>query len=379
MKRLTHIFITAPLLVGFLIAASEKPLEVLWNDPGPVEQLDFEGGPGGRFKAPRPPFAFVREELSGTTAKIYVTDVAGATWVAKWGSEGRAEVFASRLVWAAGYFASPTYWVPVGQITGIHGLTRAKSWVQRDGTFVDARFKLEDPPRLKGHDWAFTNNPFMGTRELNGLKILLMLTSNWDSKDARDIDQNGSNTAIFQRVIDGNPALVYAFTDWGASMGKWGGVMSRSKWNCTGYSEQSADLVKGVNDSLIEWGYKGQHTQDVAGDIPISDVRWLLQYIGRISDEQIQAGLQASGATPEDVTCFSRAIRNRLDQLHRIAGTDDAKSQSPEHAFAIPLSSGLSANTSAWSFRAVTVSTAQISNCRPADIPAQRRPKRGAG
>ena len=33
------------------------------------------------------------------------------------------------------------------------------------------------------HSWAWNDNPFVGTRELNGLKILMMLLSNWDNKD----------------------------------------------------------------------------------------------------------------------------------------------------------------------------------------------------
>ena len=47
------------------------------------------------------------------------------------------------------------------------------------------------------HSWAWNENPFVESHELNGLKILLMLLSNWDNKDVRDIAR-GSNTAIFE-------------------------------------------------------------------------------------------------------------------------------------------------------------------------------------
>ena len=47
------------------------------------------------------------------------------------------------------------------------------------------------------HGWAWHDNPFVGTPELNGLKILMMLMSNWDNKDVRDVAR-GSNTAIFE-------------------------------------------------------------------------------------------------------------------------------------------------------------------------------------
>ena len=40
-----------------------------------------------------------------------------------------------------------------------------------------------------------------------------------------------------------------------------------------------------------------------------------LQYIGRISDLQISATLRAAGATPEEVKCFGKAFRDRINQL----------------------------------------------------------------
>jgi hypothetical protein len=48
-------------------------------------------------------------------------------------------------------------------------------------------------------------------------------------------------------------------------------------------------------------------------------VRWLYQYAGRITDAQLGDGLRASGATPEEIDTFTRAIRARLDTLKRIA------------------------------------------------------------
>jgi len=175
-----------PLTLFVLLATnpSHPTVETLWRDPGAVEKLDFVGGPGGRSNAPQGPFTFVKEDLGGTTPKIKVTDAKGVTWIAKWGSEVHPEVFASRMVWAAGYFVAPSYYVPEGKIIGAKGLTRAKGRLDREGNFKEARFKWKEP-KFKGHDWAFINNPFLGTKELHGLKIMLMLTSNWDSKDAR--------------------------------------------------------------------------------------------------------------------------------------------------------------------------------------------------
>src|SRR5262245_53718441 len=82
---------------------------ILWHDPGEVEKLDFVGGVGGRDQAPKPPFTFEEEILSGTNPKVRVKDAGGTKWAVKFGTEARAEVFSTRMAWAAGYFVEPSY------------------------------------------------------------------------------------------------------------------------------------------------------------------------------------------------------------------------------------------------------------------------------
>lgn len=296
-----------------------KAINILWHDPGRVEALDFANGVGGRATAPRPPFRFLDEDMSGSNPKLKVRDARGAEWSVKWSEEAKPEVFASRLAWACGYIAQPEYFVPAGQIVGVKHLTRAAAAVQPDGSFRDARFQLrtKSPKFLKHHNWAWNYNPFVGTKELNGLKVLMMLTSNWDNKDARDIDRD-SNLAIFETSKHPREYL-YFVADWGASMGKWGRVYNRSKWDCKGYTEQTPTLVKGVRNGLVEWSYVGQRTEDAVKGIQVSDVAWLMRYLGRITDAQLRAGLRASGATPDETECFTRAVRTRIDELRRVA------------------------------------------------------------
>jgi hypothetical protein len=45
-----------------------------------------------------------------------------------------------------------------------------------------------------------------------------------------------------------------------------------------------------------------------------------MQYLGRINDEQIRGALVASGATPAETVCFVSAVRDRIEQLRRVAG-----------------------------------------------------------
>jgi hypothetical protein len=335
MKRKPFLKSTFPILIVCALAVSLVPASgqakrrpgespaavatkapVLWRDPGNVESLDFTNGPGGSRNAPRPPFTFVEEDTGGTNPKIKVTDAAGHNWGVKWGSEIHGEVFSSRLLWATGYFVEPSYYVKSSRVQGVKDAGRAEKYLKSDGSFTDARFELKDKGITKQTDkesWSWDSNPFKGTRELNGLKIMVMLTSNWDPKDQAD-DQ--SNTAIYTMRTG---EVLYVISDWGATMGKWGGVFSREKWDCDGYASQTKKFVTGVEGTVVKFGYDGKKQSDIREGIRVSDVKWLLGYLGRITDAQIRDGLAASGATPEEVSCFATSIRERINQLKRAA------------------------------------------------------------
>ncbi len=299
-----------------LAAPSGKP--VLWRDPGAVERLDLVGGAAGRQGAPKAPFTFIEESLSGTNPKVKIKDAAGVQWTMKFGSEVNAETFASRLVWAVGYFVEPAYFVPSGKVEGVAGASfkrvKREHLDPKTGQFAEARFERQkDKGVTKFEDeqsWYWEQNPFVGTKELKGLKVMLMLVSNWDNKDARDAGR-GSNTSIFQYPNEAR----YLVTDWGGAMGKWGGVLSREKWDCKGFTGQSKDFIKGVKNGEVVFGFSGQHTSDFTKGITPADVKWLLGYLGRVSDAQIGEALKASGAAPDEIPCFTSALRLRINQL----------------------------------------------------------------
>jgi hypothetical protein len=307
-------------------AAGEAPLRsrraVIWRDPGPAESLDLAAGPGGRDGMPAPPFQFVEEHGSGSFPCVSVRDVRGRVWRVKWGDEVHTEAFGARFAWAAGYFAEVNYFVPSGRIEGAGVLQRAGECIAQDGAFQNGRFELDEPGVVKHfdeHSWAWNDNPFVGTRELNGLKIVMMLLSNWDNKDVRDVAR-GSNTAIFEYQMQRDVREArYLIIDWGAALGTWGSnVLSRGRWDCEAYAAQSGEFVLGADGDRVLWGYKGQRTADAVADISIGDVRWLYQYVGGLTDEQIAAGLRASGGTESDIAGFTKALRTRLDQLRAL-------------------------------------------------------------
>lgn len=296
----------------------------IWHDPGPVETLDLAAGPGGADGHPAQPFTYLAENAGGSSPCVSVRDARGREWRVKWGDEVRSEPFACRVAWAAGFFVETNYFVRSGRIEGARELTTAAPCIAADGGFENACFELNDPRARKlfdEHGWAWNENPFVGTRELNGLKIIVLLLSNWDNKDVRDVAR-GSNTAIFEYVTSaGEIEARYLITDWGGSMGAWGGtVLTRVKWDCDAFAQQSDQFVLGVDESRrVRWGYAGQRTADAALDISADDVAWLHRRVGRLADGQIRAALQACGADAREVEIFTAALRTRLNQLGEVA------------------------------------------------------------
>src|SRR4030095_16479528 len=149
-KSTNVIILTCTLLTVLwpLTAESGSPpqrnRDVMWRNPGDVQKLDLASGAGGRNGAPAPPFKFIREDTGGSNPKIEVRDARGVVWGVKWGEEVKSEVFASRLVWAVGYYVEPSYFIRSGKILGVKKLDRAKKYVGSDGSFNDARFEKKE-------------------------------------------------------------------------------------------------------------------------------------------------------------------------------------------------------------------------------------------
>ena len=279
-------------------------LITLWSAPKPVET-----------PPPQPPYTFVREDPSGTQPKLFVRDASGATWNVKFGPEVRTESFCWRIVRACGYFAEPSFFVAEGKIERFQPLGRPTPDVQPDGSFKAARFQFRDPAVkfVPDRNWRWDRPPFAGTKELSGLKVLIMLFSNWDNKDSR-VGKGGPNTGEFRRGRE----RIAAFTDWGSGMGRWGSEPGiNTNWNCADFTSQTPQFVLKIDEKQVVFGWKGAINDGFSTGIPPDHVAWLMDQLGKIPDEDIHTWLKLAGGSDADIECFGKAIRSRIEQLRR--------------------------------------------------------------
>jgi hypothetical protein len=270
-------------------AASGKP--VMW------EQVDISGrdlylGPGGEQMRPVLAKAeFLGRQPGGNNLKYRIKDGAGREWVAKIGRETKPETAAVRLLWGIGYKTEINYLMP-------------KLEIARIGNYQNVRFEAR-PDNVKRLDrWSWTDNPFMGTKEFEGLKIMMAMFNNWDLKD--------ENTVILQ---DGDE-LHYVISDLGASFGKLskvsGGKSGRSVNKPENYAE--SNFIKSVRNGVIEIDYKGKQDFLMKG-IKVEHGRWLADLLMQLSDKQIEDAFRAANYDAEDVKLLAEAFKARINEL----------------------------------------------------------------
>lgn len=270
---------------------------VLWRDPVDIASRNLLYGPGGQERAPAGKFKFVKEGKEGATPKFDVVDEQGVTWRAKVGPEARAETAASRLLWAAGYFADEDYYVPELRVEGMQKLSRGQKFVSAEGIVRGAGLERHAAGRKKIGTWSWSDNPFVGTKELGGLKIMMALMNNWDISERQN--------AIYDQ---GDVEHQYAVSDVGATFGKTGGILSRSKDNLKDYS-QSEFIRETTPDHVNVARFK---------DIPRADAKWLGALLSKLSADQIRDCFRAAGYSPEEIEGYTQAVQARISALNQL-------------------------------------------------------------
>jgi len=327
--------VSAGLILGFLITGTPAKVNtaspkgttktstaVLWREPDDIASRNLFYGPGGKAHEPRGTFTFEAEDMSGSNPKFDVTDQDGVKWRVKLGPEARPETVASRLVWAVGYFANEDYFMPALHVEKMQRLHRGRKLVSADNSVHDVRLKRHLKDEKKIGSWSWAKNPFTGTPQWYGLRVLMAVMNNWDLKDTNNSVYLTRKEPIEER---------YAVTDLGGSFGSTG-LNWMLKGDPTAYC--SSKWIKTVSPEFVDFNVPSGPAMNyyidfpelgrrlsllwIGHHIPRTDARWMGNLLARLSPEQIRDAFRAGGYSPQEIEELSKTLERRIGELVKL-------------------------------------------------------------
>ncbi len=270
-----------------------KGTAVMWERPSDISSRDLFLGPGGASMRPDlRRITFIKEEKGGYSKKYLIRDASGREWVAKIGKEAQSETSAIRLLWGLGYLTEVNYLVPRVTIPG-------------KGTFNNVRFEARPESWDRAGEWKWKRNPFVGTPEYQGLKIMMAMINNWDLKDSNNV------------IIQTNGELRYVISDLGATFGHASTTplfwrFTRSRNNPQKYT--NAKFLEKVKGDRVVLHFGGKN-RGLMKDITIRDAQWLSSWLSQLSDQQLRDAFRAANYRPDQINMLARAVRERSNEL----------------------------------------------------------------
>lgn len=270
---------------------------VMWRTPVDITRRNLYLGPGDTTMRPDlRHVTFIKQETGGYSTKYRVRDASGREWVAKIGKEAQSETAAVRLLWGIGYETEVNYLVPRVTIAG-------------KGTFRNVRFEARPEGIKRLDEWHWKQNPFLGTPQYQGLKIMMALLNNWDLKD--------SNNKILYVDDNNRPELRYIISDLGATFGHASSIpffwrIMRSRNNPTKYAKTA--FLEGVKGNRVQLHYYGKN-RGLFHDITVQDAEWLGSWVAQLSDRQIRDAFRAANYTPSQINLLTNTFKNRTEEL----------------------------------------------------------------
>ena len=296
---------------------------VLWEDPGNIAAKNLLLGAGGEDHQPKPPFTFLGEDTNGTNPKFDARDAEGKKWRVKLGSESRPEVVASRLLWAVGYFVNDDYVLPTATVANLH-LKRGADLVH-DGQITDARFARKPGGDKKIGDWQWKNNPFMGTREFNGLRVMMAVMNNWDLKDVNNavFADTKHDRQIFLindigATFASNSEHVHHDTDKGnlASFEHSKFITKETEKDVSfGTPMLPGGLVLRRGPVLLGEAVRREGLDWIGHDIPRADARWMGSLLAQLTHQQVEDAFRAGNFPDDQREEFVKLVEDRIAAL----------------------------------------------------------------
>ncbi|HJP60717.1 MAG TPA: hypothetical protein VJ865_11980 [Gemmatimonadaceae bacterium] len=267
-----------------------------WEEPTDLEQRDLFLGPGGAENAPDPNdlYAFKDAKDVGTQPGYDVNDSHGREWSTKLGTESRTEVVVSRLVWAIGYRQPNVYYLPRWT------LVRNGKRIPQTG----ARFRLDDTKKLG--EWSWQENPFLHTRQLVGLWVLMTMVNNADLK--------AQQNAIYQTKKSApGPRVQYMVKDLGAAFGATAWPVGGSKDDAAAF--EAEPFIDSVVANRVHFAYRGSFMEPaIQRSATPADVRWTAQLLSRLTPKQWRDAFKAGGFTDEESARYIARMHEKISE-----------------------------------------------------------------
>jgi hypothetical protein len=198
-------------------------------------------------------------------------------------------------------------------------LRRGQHLIAPDGSMRNARFERHPGDAKKVDHWRWREHPLAGTRELNGLRVMMALINNWDLKD--------KNTAVY--ATKGRSQRIDAVSDLGASFGSTRLTIPNRTSHLDTYV--GSNFITKVTPDYIDFSTPGRpalitvfnvpyfidhiRMRSIGKRIPREDARWIAQLLARLSHRQIRSAFEAAGYSPAEVEGFAAVIETRIADL----------------------------------------------------------------
>lgn len=277
---------------------SHKALAELWDTP--EANRDLFWGIGGKALAPDPyaKYTVIEVKQGGFSSGLTVTDPDGRKWSAKFPPEAPTEVVASRLLWGVGYHQPPIYYV---------GEWNADGAPARNPQ-LPARFRESKPKELNGLEtehgnWSYYRNPFVGTREMNGLLVLQVMLCNSDLKDEQNFIYK------LKTPLEGAKRW-YVARDLGLSFGRTG-VFEPPRGDLQVFEQ--TPFIRGMAGQYVRFEWHGRHRVLIDRMTP-DDVRWICLKLQALTDRQWQDAFRAGGYALEIANRYIRRFKQKIDE-----------------------------------------------------------------
>jgi hypothetical protein len=200
-------------------------------------------------------------------------------------------------------------------------LRRGQKFVGADGIVRGARIERDEIDDEKLVDWSWFDNPFKGSRELNGLRVMMALINNWDLKQ--------NNNAIRERQ---GVKRAYYVSDLGASFGRTSNELSRTRNDVKDYTESK--FIRRFDENEVDFVFHTRpllflilylpyycgvtRMEKIAQDIPRADARWLGELLSKLSSEQIADSFRAASYNPGQVAEYTKEVSGRIVDLKNL-------------------------------------------------------------